>query len=297
MAVCLKLILSTGARTAIRSLLLVRGGSSINLNPTLDPDIIAEDRERDPAAAIAEWDGCYREDILDFIAKDIVLDCVAKDTFERPPNPNIRYWAGTDPSGGAADSFCLSIVHVNSNNHIIHDVLREIPAPFNPEDATDELVNVLRSYRVTTVVGDAYSANWVSDAFERRRITYQRAEKPKTQLYLEMLPWFTSRRIEILSSQRLINQLCGLQRMTSRGGRDQVSHPINCHDDAINSLAVAVAAANVKSEGYCTANFGIWENGRLRLVEQDSPEGLAILHGDWGRGNARKLTGVGSNRK
>jgi hypothetical protein len=54
---------------------------------------------------------------------------------------------------------------------VIVDCLREVPAPFDPESATAELVKVLKSYRCHATSGDRYAANWVVQAFEKRGIT------------------------------------------------------------------------------------------------------------------------------
>jgi hypothetical protein len=44
----------------------------------------------------------------------------------------------------------------------------------------------------------------------------------------------------LLPLQRLISQLCGLERRTSRGGRDSIDHAPAAHDDVANAVAGAL---------------------------------------------------------
>jgi hypothetical protein len=44
-----------------------------------------------------------------------------------------------------------------------------------------------------------------------------------------------SGRARLLDDQRLISQLCSLERRTARGGRDSIDHPPGAHDDVANA--------------------------------------------------------------
>ncbi len=51
-------------------------------------------------------------------------------------------------------------------------------------------------------------------------------------------------------------QLCGLERRTSRGGRDSIDHGPGGHDDLSNAVAgalVRAAALNLAARGYSTS--------------------------------------------
>ena len=50
-----------------------------------------------------------------------------------------------------------------------------------------------------------------SRAFEANGIYYAKAEKPKAQLYAELLPRLTSGEIELLDEPFLVNQLAALE--------------------------------------------------------------------------------------
>jgi hypothetical protein len=125
------------------------------------------------------------------------------------------------------------------------DALREVCAPFSPEAAVDEFARLLKSYRVTKVVGDHYAGGWPADRFGKLGIRYELAEKPKSILYNDLVPLINSRRIDLLDHAKLINQLCALERRTARSGRDSIDHPPGAHDDVANAVAgVAIAGIN-----------------------------------------------------
>jgi hypothetical protein len=52
-----------------------------------------------------------------------------------------------------------------------------------------------------------------------------------------------SRNVALLDNERLISQLCSLERQTSRAGRDQINHAPGQHDDLVNAAAGALSLA------------------------------------------------------
>src|SRR5262249_28240843 len=84
--------------------------------------------------------------------------------------------------------------------------------------------------------------------FSKRGITYQIAEKSKSDLYVAFLPLLNSRRIDLLDHPAAINQLCSLERRTGRGtGRDIIDHPPKSHDDIANVIAGVLTGCRGKS--------------------------------------------------
>jgi hypothetical protein len=120
---------------------------------------------------------------------------------------------------------------------LVVDAVREIRAPFDPESAVEEIVQCLALYRVNMTRGDRYSGQWCAQSFEKRSIRYEHAEQNTSQLYLELLPRINAQTIRLLDHPRAINQICALERRTTRGSRDVVTHPPNAHDDVANAVA------------------------------------------------------------
>lgn len=206
------------------------------MNPTVSQSVIDAAMARDASDAAAEWMAEFRSDLESFISREAVLACVDAGIRERPPVAGRAYMSFTDPSGGSSDSMTCAIGHLE-DNVVVVDCLREITAPFVPEDATDELVRLLRSYGIGVTNGDAYSSAWCRTSFERRGISYLHCELPRSQLYLNFLPSLNSRTIRLLDHPRTVNQIASLERRTARGARDTIDHPRDQHDDLSNAVA------------------------------------------------------------
>ncbi len=84
----------------------------------------------------------------------------------RPPLDRVRYHAFADPSGGVGDAFTLGIAHKEGAKGVL-DLLYERRPPFSPPSVVAEVSNILRRYRLNSVIGDRYSAQWVVSVWQR----------------------------------------------------------------------------------------------------------------------------------
>jgi hypothetical protein len=109
--------------------------------------------------------------------------------------------------------------------------------PFSPAAAVAEFAALLREYRVTNVTGDRYAGEWPREQFRHHGITYTPADRPKSDLYRDVLALLNSGQVELLDHPRLAAQFLGLERRTARGGRDSIDHAPGAHDDLANSVA------------------------------------------------------------
>jgi hypothetical protein len=60
------------------------------------------------------------------------------------------------------------------------------------------------------------------------------------------LPLINSGKVKLLGDKRLVSQLVGLERRTTRGGRDAIDHAKGGHDDVANAVAGALLSAVAK---------------------------------------------------
>jgi hypothetical protein len=223
--------------------ILVARGSTRTFNPSLEQFVIDRAYERDPAAAAAEYGAEFRTDLESFVNADAVQNCVVVGLYERAPQRGVQYQAFTDPSGGSADGFSLCIGHVDHsrNRLIVIDAIREaIPGRtggLNPAGIVEEFSRLLSSYRCGVVYGDKYAGMWPVEQFARFSIRYEQSAKPKSDLYVDLLPLLNSGQIHLLDHPRTVQQLCSLERRTARSGRDSIDHPPNAHDDCANAVA------------------------------------------------------------
>jgi hypothetical protein len=237
-------------------LILVAHGASRTLNPSLPKRVVDRALEKDRARAMAEYLAEFRTDIEGFVSIEVVEACVGN-FYEQLPVKGVRYCAFLDPSGGSQDSMTLAIAHQekNSDKQIIIDAVHEVRSPLSPAAVVERYVEILKSYGVSKVTGDRYAGEWAREPFRQYGIQYQVATQPKSDLYRDMLPLLNSGRITLPRHERLIAQICGLERRATRGGRDSIDHGPHGQDDLAN--AVAGVAAEAKRGGY-NSNWAEW---------------------------------------
>lgn len=241
---------------------LVWKAATREMNPTFPQRIIDQAMARDPAKAMAEYGAEFRNDIESFVSREAVEACVAPGVRERAPVAGATYFAFVDPSGGAADSMTLAIAHVEDKTAML-DVAREMKPPFSPEATVEEFSDLLKQYRVTKILGDRYAGEWPVEQFKKHGITYEQAAKPKSDLYKDLLPLINSGEVDLLDVPVLVNQLCGLERRTARGGRDSIDHSPGGHDDVANAVAGVLTQARTRRSTYTLANVsGPADEGR-----------------------------------
>jgi hypothetical protein len=147
-----------------------------------------------------------------------------------------------DPSGGRADRFTLAIAHAERDTAVL-DVVRAWAPPFNPSGVIAEAAALLRTYRITTVRGDRYSGEFVTEGFRAHGIRYEPSPLDRSALYLELLPRVNAATVQLLDLPELLRELRGLERRRGPSGRDRVDHGRGAHDDLSNSAAGALLAA------------------------------------------------------
>jgi hypothetical protein len=231
---------------------LVWRAPTLTMNPSVPKRIIDEAVEADPASASAEYFAEFRTDVESFVTREAVEACVSLGVRERQPLADVDYAAFCDPSGGSSDSMTLAIGH-KEGDAIIVDAIRDRKPPFSPDDVCAEFAALLQSYRVTKISGDKYAGLWPTERFAAHDVTYEAAAEPKSALYQSMLPLLNARRLDLLDDRKLVAQLCGLERRTSRAGKDSIDHAPQSHDDLINSVA-GVASVLQSASSYWGPN-------------------------------------------
>jgi hypothetical protein len=221
---------------------LVWQASAPEMNPTLPADYLRRMADDDPEAYRAEVLGEFRAGVSTLFDPEALEPVIARGVRERPPVPDARYVGFVDPSGGRADRFTLAIAHAKRDTAVL-DVVRAWSPPFNPSGVIAEAAAVLRTYRITTVRGDRYSGEFVTEGFREQGIRYEPAPLDRSQLYLELLPRVNAATVQLLDLPELLRELRGLERRRGASGRDRVDHVPGAHDDIANAVAGAVLAA------------------------------------------------------
>lgn len=218
---------------------LVWRGTTKEMNPLIPQRVIDAAYEADPQSAAAEYGALFRNDISGFVPREVVDSVTPPDRRELLPMAGTSYTAFVDPSGGSSDSMTLAIAHREGECGVL-DAIREVKPPFSPEAVVAEFCDLLRQYRCTEVTGDRYAGEWPPEQFRKQNVTYKPADRPKSDIYRDLLPLLNSGKVELLDLPRLTAQLCGLERRTARGGRDSIDHAPLAHDDIANAAAGAL---------------------------------------------------------
>jgi hypothetical protein len=239
---------------------LIWRAATRTMNETVPQAFIDAEIERDPEAASAEYGAEFRDDLADYVDRAVVEAAVVTSRFELSPQPQISYIGAIDVSGGSNDSAVAAIAYADQvTGRAILAAIREHRAPFSPELAAAEDAEFFHTYGVTRVTGDRYGGGWPVDAFSRYGIAYETADRVKSDFYKDMLPLLNSGRIELLDAPRLVNQICALERRTTRGSRDSIDHPPGSHDDCANATAIALVNAAM------VAAPALWRPADLRI--------------------------------
>jgi hypothetical protein len=219
---------------------LVWRGTTLEMNPGLDPRVVEEAYEDDPQSAAAEYGAEFRDDINDFVSREVVDGCTVRGRAELLHAFSLRYAAFVDPSGGSSDSMTVAIAHRDKDDIAVLDALRKFRPPFSPEAVVVEISALLKSYKVSRVTGDRYGGEWPRERFRLSGIQYDISERPKSDIYRDSLPLLNSGKLELLDNKRLASQLVSLERRTARGGRDSIDHGPGAHDDLANAALGAL---------------------------------------------------------
>jgi hypothetical protein len=221
---------------------LVFQGETELYNPSYSRKKLEAAKRKDPVAFEAEFLARFRSDLSAMYDPALIDQAV---DFDRPAEIPFRsgvktYAAFADVAGGGGkDSYALAIGHLE-NDRVVLDVIRSRAPKFNPDEVTRGYCDLLKSYGIGTVRGDKFSGDWASNAFDKYGISYERAEKPKSELYLEAEGAFNTGRVMLPNRETAISQLKALVRKTRSGGWDSVDTDAGQSEDEANVIAGVV---------------------------------------------------------
>jgi hypothetical protein len=267
---------------------LVIQASVRQLNPTISQARIDAETEEDPAAAVSELLGQFRDDIAAFLSIEMVESAVDRGVFVRPYREGLAYFCGVDPSGGVSDSFTAAISHAEKDGAIVLDAILEIKAPFDAETAMDSVCDLIKSYGLARCTGDHYSAGFVVSGFAKRGVTYRHSERDRSKIYQDVLACFTGGKARLLDTpkNRLVVQFAGLQRETTSMGRDKIDHGPGAKDDLANAVALSMvlAASKTSAPEYFPPPVEMFKPSFVAMAGGDFSSNASMPPGGWPAG-------------
>lgn len=216
--------------------ILVIRASTKAMNPNYSDELIERLLRRDKKSFSSEYNAEFREDLETFLGETDLMDVTDEGKIVIPHDPQYRYLAFVDPSGGKRDSYTLAIGHVEEEIFVL-DLLKEVQAPFDPQMATEKFCYYIKSFKIHRVFGDRFGGNWVSNSYRKHGLVYEAISQSKSELYLTFQALVRMKKVRILDDERLRLQLQSLEVRTRSGGLDSVDHPDGFFDDYANACA------------------------------------------------------------
>jgi hypothetical protein len=254
--------------------LLVWKAATMLMNPSVTAKRLEREQRLDPVRFAREFLGEFAEDVSAFLPAVWIDEAAVAGRHELPPMAGVTYHATSDPSGGGGDAFTVSIQHVEGEGEerrLVQDVMRgwgrvHGQAP-DLKRVVREIVALCKRYGVTMIVGDRYSASWVSQTFQSAGLMYRPTELDKARAYAEAEPFFAQGRVVLLDHPLMARELKTLERRTRAGGRDVIDHPRGGHDDYANVICLGVALAELASDAHDLGiSLGEWSGDRRELA-------------------------------
>ena len=174
--------------------ILVAQGATRDFNPDLPQSIIDKAMDRDLRGGCAEYMAEFSTDVEGFITREAVEACVTLGVRERPPERKHSYVCFVDPSGGSSDAFTLgNRPHRKQNTNLGSDPRAQTTIHArNKSWRSSPRSSGLIAARKFTVTG--MEASGPREQFRKHGVNYEPSEKPKSELYRDLLPLINSRR-------------------------------------------------------------------------------------------------------
>jgi hypothetical protein len=224
---------------------LVIKATSALMNPTLTPERLAKEKRLDPVRFAREYEAEWTDALTVFLASDWVESAIDRGVHERTPQDNLRYVAACDASGGGEDSFTYCVAHREPDGTIVQDLLKGHRRA-SLEATVAQIAATLACYRVRSIEGDRYAANWVVEAFQRAGVRYEPSKDPsgkaldQSAAYEACEPLFATGKVRLLDHPKQ-REWSLLERTARPGGASHITHPRGSHDDYAASAARAFA--------------------------------------------------------
>jgi hypothetical protein len=263
------------------------------MNPSLMASRLEREKRLDPLRFAREYLAEFSEDLDTFLPGMWIETAVVPGRRELAPMPNANHIAACDVSGlgsGAnTDAFTLDVSHATPDGKVVQDMMRgwkkSRSSSINLAGILTEIKGIISAYGTTTVYGDSYGKEWVSERFAEAGMNYIQIDHDKSFYYLQTEPLFAQGRVELLDNDELQRELKTLERRMLPGGKIRVDHPPRLHDDHANAFAIsAVIAVQGIGGGELVAYGSRAIDPRLGWFDQDASEGGSAIDQMWDSG-------------
>jgi phage terminase large subunit-like protein len=218
---------------------------SPEMNPTLLPSILEQERKHDEEKFRREFLAEFTDQINAWVTPDVLEPCIVRGRTELPRVEKATYAVAIDPAF-RRDDFALAILHRNADGTIVVDRAsrwagtKKAPLPY--EWVCQEIARIVKQYGINRVLGDQYCAAVIKQHFHKLGIHYNEytfGAHTRGEIFGNLKHLLVQRRIELLDDPTLLRQLRVLEERKAPNGRVDIEPSHGLKDD----LAVAVALA------------------------------------------------------
>lgn len=243
------------------------------MNPLIDPEELAREQANDPSNYRREFLAEFLDDIDSFLPDSDINAAILSGVHERPPVDVHKgsYSAALDASGlSGRDKFTLAIAHrtrrASSDAATVEfDLLRGWSrAPV--AEVCDSIALILKSYGLTSVVGDQFGHSFLRELLANRGISVSQrpfTSRSKPEIMLNLKLALAQGRVSLLDYGEALRELRMLESRRTSGGNYSVAAPRGQHDDY--AIVMALLAHEMKgsnsSAGFLIRNGQVIEPG------------------------------------
>ncbi len=225
------------------------------MNPMISAEDLAREEQSDPQNYRREFLAEWLSDVDAFLPETDIAAAVRSGVRERALVSAYKggYCAALDASGlSGRDKFTLAIGH--------RTVRASSPAPTCELDllrgwsrsgvgeVCDEIALILKSYGLTTVVGDQFGYSFLRELLAARGITVSQkpfTSRSKPEILLNLKLALAQGRVGLLDHPECLRELRMLESRRTSGGNYSIAAPRGQHDDY--AIVTALLAFEMKS--------------------------------------------------
>jgi hypothetical protein len=232
------------AQRAEREDPLVMRMTSQQGNPTLNPELLAAERARDPERYEREINAEFLDAASALLPSDALEACIAKGRWEMPPKPGVSYVAGLDVAF-RSDWFGFALAHADGERVAVDLVRSWKPKPgkaiqFAP--VMEEIINVCKHYGCRDAFSDQVANEVIKQRLATEAINLEQVStlgRRASGIYSTLRAKVLAGQIDLPDNPELIGQLRRLEIVRTSGGGERCEASSG-HDDVAIAAALAI---------------------------------------------------------
>jgi hypothetical protein len=218
---------------------------SPEMNPTLQPSVLEQERRLDEENFRREFLAEFTDQIAAWVVPDVLDPCIVRGRTQLPRVEDASYVVAVDPALKHND-FALAVLHKTADGLVVDRVARWAgtkKAPLGYEWVCGEIARIADEYGTREVWGDQYCAAVIRQYFDKLGIRYHEytfGAHTRSDLFGNLRHLLVQRKIELLDEPVLLRELRALEERSTPNGNIDIRPSHSQKDDV--AVAVALAA-------------------------------------------------------